>query len=286
MTTAHDAHIMSEHLPLLGASIPVGLLSGSRDWLIDRQRDLEIPDAFRPEVLYGDFRELARTARESLAGHEGRVSIHGPFLGFTIDAGDDPKLREAISGAILKALEFAESLGATQMVIHSPFWSFGANPFCADGNAGEVRAIIEQSRRTLDSVLPAARRAGCALVLENICDADPAPLLELVRSFDAEDVGLSLDVGHAHIAARRGGATPDQWVRAAGLLLAHVHLHDNDGNADRHWAPGDGDLNWHALFEALSESKAEPRLILELHRLERLPVGASRLGKEGLGLAE
>jgi sugar phosphate isomerase/epimerase len=277
---------MLDHLPKLGASIHVERLPEHLNWLLDGQRDLELPDIFSPGILYGDPRAFARKARSSLEGYSGLISIHGPFLGFTIDAGDDPGLRAAVTGALLRALDFAGELGATQMVVHSPFWSFGANPFCADGKADEADAIIDQSARTLEPVIRAARGIGCMLVVENICDADPAPLLKLVRSFDAEDLGLSLDVGHAHIASRRGGATPDQRVRQAGPLLAHLHLHDNDGNADRHWTPGDGNLGWFALFEALAESEAEPRLLLEVHDPSRLGLGAARLGRGGLALAE
>jgi hypothetical protein len=63
--------------------------------------------------------------------------------------------------------------------------------------------------------------------------------LDLARSFDSAAVKLSIDTGHAHNAHCDQGAVPvDYFVVAAGEWLAHVHLQDTDGFADRHWAPG------------------------------------------------
>jgi sugar phosphate isomerase/epimerase len=267
--------------PYVGTAIPIRLIGEYRSWLLEGQRDLEIQDAYLPQVLDGNWKVLARQAREALEGYSGRIGIHGPFVGYTFEAGFDPKLSEAISVRLRQALDFAKALGASHMVIHSPFASFGANPFTADSPRTLVQELIERTHAVLKDVLPKAEEACCALVIENIEDKNPEPLLELVRSFDSEFVRMSLDTGHASITSRYGGPTPDQWVREAGALLGHVHLHDNDGAADRHWAPGDGDINWFALFEALAESDAHPRLLLEVHGHSRTLEGAAYLSGRG-----
>jgi sugar phosphate isomerase/epimerase len=88
--------------------------------------------------------------------------------------------------------------------------------------------------------------------------------LSLIESFDDELVRLSLDTGHAYIMQRLGGPPPDQWIRDAGPLLTHIHIDDTDGLFDRHWAPGEGNINWYAVFEALEELNHSPRLLLEI----------------------
>jgi sugar phosphate isomerase/epimerase len=52
-------------------------------------------------------------------------------------------------------------------------------------------------------------------------------------------------------------------VRAAGRDLAHIHVQDADGYADRHWLPGEGTIHWHSVFAALKETGATPRLVIE-----------------------
>jgi sugar phosphate isomerase/epimerase len=266
--------------PLVGAALMAERLPAYRDWLIADQRDLEIQDPCLPSVLDGDWKPLARQIRELLDGYTGRLGIHGPFIGLTISA-YDPKLRALVADRLRQGLEFAIAVGATHMVIHSPYEYFGS-PLVAHTPAARQEPEIGLARATLEAVLPLAEQAGCTLVVENIYDSNPAPWLALVRAFESPFVRASIDTGHAMITQRAGGPPPDQWVREAGPLLAHMHLQDTDGHYDRHWAPGDGGINWYALFEALGELEAPPRMVLELRDHTNIPRGAGFLARSGL----
>jgi sugar phosphate isomerase/epimerase len=270
----------NERLPVLGAALPVALLPEYRDWLLEGQRDLEIQDAYRPEVLDGDWRPLVAQAKAALDGYTGRLGIHGPFDGLTIMS-RDPAVRELATRRLRQGLELGAALGATHMVVHSPFIFFG-DAFLPHAPAFDQATQFELVHAVLDPVLPLARESGCTLVIEGILDKNPAPLLALIRSFDDEHVRLSIDTGHAYITHLAGGPTPDGWAWAAGDLLGHLHLQDTDGRIDRHWAPGDGLLNWYALFEALGALAHRPRLIIEVKDKEQIRRGADWLVARGL----
>jgi sugar phosphate isomerase/epimerase len=263
----------------IGAALMTADLAAHREWLLAGQRDLELQDACRPEALDGDWRGLVQQGRELLRGFSGRLGIHGPFIGLTI-AAHDPQLRALVTARLLRGLEIAAALGATHMVIHSPFECFGT-PFVVSAPASRRAATIELVHATLEPVLTRATTEGITLVIENIADANPHPLLDLVRSFNSPYVRMSLDTGHAAIMERIGGPPPDQWVREAGDLLAHVHLQDTDGHDDRHWAPGNGALNWYAIFAALAALTHSPRLVLELNNPADVPRGAAYLSEKG-----
>jgi sugar phosphate isomerase/epimerase len=271
---------MTEQLPTLGAAMPARLLAEYREWLIADQRDLELQDPVWPEVLDNDWQPLVRQIRDVLDGYTGRLGIHGPFLSLDI-LGYDPKIRAVVSERFRQALHFAVDLGASHMVIHSPFIFFGS-PFLPHSPSAGQNDQIKRIQATLEEVLPLAEQAGCTLMIENIQDTNPGPLLAVVRSFNSDYVRLSLDTGHAFITHRIGGPPPDQWVREAGPLLGHVHLQDSDGQFDRHWVPGDGNLNWFALFEALGELEQTPRLMLELRNQGAIRRGAAYLAGRGL----
>jgi len=260
----------TQSLPVVGAAMPIGLLPTHRNWLLEHQgRDLELQDGYMPAVLDGDWKPLVAKAKEALDGYTGRLGIHGPYDGLWM-ASSDPLVRRMIAERYNKALEFAADLGATHMVIHSPFLFFG-HPQMAHTFANGLRQQIEYVHDTLEAVLPMARNLGLTLVIENISDTSPAPLRALVQSFDSEHLRMSLDVGHAFLMQQVGGPTPDQWVLEAGQLLGHVHLQDNDGFLDRHWNPGQGSINWRALFRALAKIDARPRMILEVRGPEIAP---------------
>ena len=121
------------------------------------------------------------------------------------------------------------------------------------------------------------------LAVENIEDRDPHIRRDIVRHFASASLRLSVDTGHAHYASRMGAAPPvDMFVRAAGEDLAHLHLQDADGLADRHWAVGDGTVPWRAVFEELGRLASGPRLIIEIRDKTDVLRSAGHLARLGL----
>jgi sugar phosphate isomerase/epimerase len=271
---------MTNALPKIGAAMRIESLPQHIDWLLAGQRDLEIQDGAYFEVLDGDWRGLAYQARQVLDGHQGRLGIHGPFISLTLLA-RDPKIRTVVSDRLRQGLDFAHALGATHMVLHSPFDFFG-NPFLPHSPGHGQADQLETIHTLLDPLLPIAQAANCTLVVETIHDTHPGPLLALIRSFNSPFVRMSLDTGHAFIKHLVGGPPPDLWVREAGELLGHLHIQDTDGQLDRHWPPGYGRINWYALFEALRTLQQSPRLVLELRNHADIPRGAQWLVAQGL----
>jgi sugar phosphate isomerase/epimerase len=268
-------------LPVLGAAMTVDLLPLHREWLIERNRDLELQDFCYAEMLDGDWRPITEVARARLDGWHGRLGIHGPFWGFSV-ASEDPAVRAVVGRRLAQGLDVCAALGASQMVVHSPYTTWDHDNL---DNRKTARArLIERVHLTLDAVVARAADQGVTLVLENIEDRDPAARVALAATFPGETVKVSIDTGHAHYAHRAHRAPPvDYFVHAAGSALDHLHLQDVDGHADRHWHPGQGDIRWHAVFAAIARSAASPRLILEVEDLAGLRKGADHL--VGLGLA-
>ncbi|MCL6707995.1 sugar phosphate isomerase/epimerase [Pseudomonas sp. R2.Fl] len=270
------------NLPILGAAMTLKSLATHRDWLLEHQRDLELQDFVEADVLNGDWSPLVARARSLLDGHTGRVGIHGPFWGFVLDT-EDPDVRAVVSKRLDQGLSVCEALGATHMVIHSPFTTWSYNHIMNERD--EFDAIIERCHLSLGAAVKRAEEIGCTLVIENIEDKDPAHRLALADSLNSPAVALSVDTGHAHYAHGSTGAPPvDHYIRIAGNRLQHVHLQDADGYADRHWSLGEGNILWHSVFAALSELTSNPRLIIELRDHSKIPASAAHLAALGLAI--
>jgi sugar phosphate isomerase/epimerase len=272
----------TSELPIVGAALTTATLAVHRDWILEKQRDLEIQDFFSSATLDGDWRAVAGEVRRLLDGYTGRLGLHGPFWGFKIDS-QDPLIRAVVTKRLLQGLDACEAIGATQMVIHSPFTTWDYNNL--DINPGSRDALAERVHQTLGDVVKRAENIGCELVIENIEDKDPKARVLLARSFNSAAVRVSIDTGHAHYAHGSTGAPPvDYYVEAAGEDLAHVHIQDADGYSDRHWLPGDGTVNWSAVFRALGRLSTKPRLLIEVKDQANIRRGAAHL--ESLGLAQ
>lgn len=267
--------------PIVGAALTTQTLAIHRGWILEQQRDLEIQDFFRAETLDGDWRPIAAEVRRLLDGYTGRLGIHGPFWGFKIDS-QDALIRAVVTKRFLQGLEACEAIGATQMVIHSPFTTWDYNNL--DINPGARDAVVERVHLTLKDVVARAESIGCELVIENIEDKDPFARVALAKSFKSAAVRVSIDTGHAHYAHISTGAPPvDYYFDAAGDALTHVHIQDTDGYSDRHWIPGDGTVRWPAVFRALGRLSSKPRLLIEVKDQTKIRRGAAHL--ESLGLA-
>lgn len=267
-------------LPLLGAAMPLVYLEKYLDFILSENRDLEVQDFVEVALLNSDWQTPASRVKALLQGHKGRLGIHGPFWGLNI-ANPDEAIRKVVTERYLQGLEVCEYLGATQMVIHSPynFWEYNN----LDNQPGAHQRMIDLCHDTLAPVVKRAENIGCTLVLENIEDIDPDARCILAESLESASVAVSVDTGHAHFVYGSLGAHPvDYFIRRAGNRLQHIHLQDADGHADRHWAIGAGNIRWHAVFKALGELESNPRLILELRDKDGILPSVHYLQASGL----
>jgi sugar phosphate isomerase/epimerase len=99
----------------------------------------------------------------------------------------------------------------------------------------------------------------------------PESLVTLIED-DLEDmnVGICIDVGHAHIMGDVGDA-----IECCSGHVVTTHLHDNRGKSDDHLTPGQGSIDWPAtlmgfqkvgydgvwMFEVANNS--DPKTVLE-----------------------
>ncbi len=263
-------------LPILGAALPYKHVVNLKDWIFEKDRTLELQDFCNPADIGKDFSDLIAAYKNVLTDYRGEFGIHGPFYGLDI-ANPDKDIRAIVQQRLLDGLDICEQLGATHMVVHSPFTFWHSLNFRNYETQNE--ALFAASTECLAPVVQRAENIGCTLMLENIEDTDPALRRDLISSIDSSNLMISIDTGHAFLAHGQYKAPPVwDFILDAGKQLGHVHLQDADGYADRHWHPGEGMLPWGAIFKTLADTGASPRLILEVHdRQELLPRTAARL---------
>jgi sugar phosphate isomerase/epimerase len=189
--------------------------------------------------LYPD-REMGRSGAPS-------VNLLHPEKSRRIDAMDEIK----------RALETAEYLRFQNLVIH----------------LGEQ--ADEWSPRTIENALSAiehlgafAHPLGVRLLLENLTGEPTSPdhLVNILETGHLTNVGVCLDLGHAHltVGVLRAIATLNSRISA-------VHVHDNRGQKDEHQWPGDGTIDWPATVKDLKALAVPPAAVLEISSLHAQP---------------
>lgn len=167
----------------------------------------------------------------------------------------DPLIRQTSLEQMQRAIHLAALVGAILVVVH-PTPCPTAHP-CPPAGPWEQQAL---------SVLCSeAAHYRVSIAIENIPPnhgfspgySDFSSLLALLEQIP--DLGITLDVGHAHLA----GIPLAAIVRCLGHRLSHVHVHDNNGLGDQHLPVGQGTIHWSGLLRALASIKYKGFLELE-----------------------
>lgn len=98
--------------------------------------------------------------------------------------------------------------------------------------------------------------------------------LKMIEEVGLSNLGVTLDVGHSIVC----GENTSKVIRdlAAKGVLRHVHLEDIKDKVHFHEIPGDGDINFLPIFQALKEVNYEGCVSVELYSLwNRDPVSAA-----------
>ena len=140
------------YLPVIGAQLTVLDLDRHRDWLFEKNRDLELPEFCMADILRSPD-AFIDMARKKLDGWSGRLGIHGPFSGFELDV-KDRGIRDVVQERLSQALDVCEKLEARQMVLHSPY-----DPWDAQNLDNGPKDRKKSIAAILDTLKPAIHRA-------------------------------------------------------------------------------------------------------------------------------
>jgi sugar phosphate isomerase/epimerase len=183
--------------------------------------------------LYPD-REMGRAGAPA-------VNVLHPEKARRIDAMDEIK----------RALESAESIPFSNMVVH-----------LGEREDGWSQRTIEYAISALEHLGAFAHPLGVRLLVENLLSdaTTPEHLVTILNLGHQDNVGICLDLGHAHITVGVADA-----VATLGSRVASLHVHDNHATKDEHLWPGDGNIDWTAGVAAIKTITPAPVAVLEIH---------------------
>lgn len=112
-----------------------------------------------------------------------------------------------------------------------------------------------QNIEGLQAVCDVAAGMGIQVGVENMVNMQfifgkqPGEVMGMIESLERENVGLTLDIGHANT-----NGMVDEFLSDLSRVI-HVHLHDNKGKSDEHLGLGKGNVNWKKVIKKLSGYK-------------------------------
>jgi sugar phosphate isomerase/epimerase len=210
--------------------------------------------------------------RDLLERHAIHLGLH--TLSAVNVAETSPFLRDAVDEYLKAYVDLSRRLGAEWIVVHAGYH------FTADFEQRKG-AALERLRRISDH----AERAGTRLLLENM---NPEPKDAEVRylghdvaecryffdNLTSPALGWAFTVNHAHM-------LPEGIGRFAELFdlkrCGEVRIADNKGDKEEHLRPGEGTIDFRAMFDRLEGAGYDRHYMLAFGSIEDMRAGRETL---------
>lgn len=209
---------------------------------------LEIAEFCTPWFLDTEFLEIDSMIRQKMT-HTSRCVLHGPFSEL-FPCAIDPKIRAVAAERYRQTIQIAQEYGITKIVLHG-----GYNP-----RIYYPVWYIEQSILFWKDFLKEIPE-GMVICLENVFEEEPGMLAQIIRGVGDPKIRMCLDVGHVNAYSK----IPIQdWLKETGDLIAHLHIHNNDGSQDTHSQLNEGSIPMRELLTEIQKHCPDATITLEL----------------------
>ena len=193
--------------------------------------------------------ERVRAVREQCVRHDIHLGLH-TLSGVNV-AEFSPYLSDAVATYLRANIDLANRLGCAWLVVHAGFHF-----------SSHIEARKAASLAQLQSAVDYAEQTGTRLLLENM-NAEPddaevhylgytvAECQEYFGAITSPHLGWAFTVNHAHLVPEG----IDGFVDTFGIdRIGEVRLADNLGDKESHLRPGEGNIDFTALFRRLESS--------------------------------
>jgi sugar phosphate isomerase/epimerase len=168
------------------------------------------------------------------------LSVHAPYSDLNLASLNYPIWRESVR-QVLACIDGAA--GLTDRVTVHPGYLSPMGKLLPD-------KVWNLQKSALTEIGEYADDRGVRIFLENMGGLKevlcrfPEEILGMIEG--VENIGFTLDVGHAHTVGK-----VREFLRVLPQVN-HVHIHDNNGTADQHLAVGDGTIPWEEVGRAVA----------------------------------
>lgn len=187
------------------------------------------------------------------AGGLNPSSFHLPFGDAWDISSANEEIRTWALGEMIKFIDWCAERKITYVILHASF-----EPI-ADADRPMRMANAVASIKVMGE---AAAKVGVVVAVEDLprtclgnCGDD---MMTLIGNGEFEGVGICFDVNHLLKESHK------DFIEKTGKYIVTTHLSDYDFVDERHWLPGEGDINWKELREMMDAVGYEGRWLFEL----------------------
>ncbi len=207
------------------------------------------------EIYYeGKHRESVKNILDILSTGDLKPYMHAPFSDLNIASLNNVVLNES-KKQIKHSIDVAREIEAEVVTVHFGRYSPLGLSYPEDSVRQNLESIKEIQRH--------AQRQQVEVSFENAPNGFGAmygPLDLIEKLVENEGISITLDIGHANT----WGVPAQEFMTRLNDSIAHIHLHDNNGDSDGHLSIGSGNMDFEKIVEGLNAISYKKALCLEM----------------------
>ena len=167
-------------------------------------------------------------------------SFHLPFWPFDEIDISHPKMAEKSIEYLTGYIRKASAIGIDKFIIHASGEPIAEN---------DRKSRMECAKKSLCTLAEIAKEYGSIICVEDLprtcLGRSSQDMKELLSAHG--DLRACFDTNHLL------DEKITDFIHALGDKIVTTHISDYDYNNERHWLPGEGDMDWQAIYRALCE---------------------------------
>lgn len=187
------------------------------------------------------------------------VLLHGFFSNLNI-AAKDPLIAQISKKRYYQSLELAEFFDVSLVVFHTCF-----NNLLKHRQYQEM--FFLKNIEFYNDFIKHFEDLGITVTMENVHESSPDFIRNLVAAVNSPYFGTTIDIGHCNL---HSNLTPSQWIREYGIMLKHMHFHNNFKDEDSHSSLLKGNVNIKEILLTLKELRLYPTITFEIFEKDEL----------------
>ncbi len=197
--------------------------------------------------------------KKILADFDKDVTLHGFFSNLNI-AAKDPLIKEVSIQRYNQTLELASVFDVKKVVLHT----------CLN-NLLKQKSYQEMFFLTniefFNQYVKNYEDLGIILTMENVHEPNPDYIRNLIAAVNSPNFKATIDIGHCNLHSDLSIST---WIKEYGIMLNHMHFHNNFKNEDSHSGLLNGSLDIKEILKTLKQMQLYPTITFEIFDYDEL----------------
>lgn len=184
-----------------------------------------------------------------------KYSVHSPLIDINI-ASLTNSIKKASIGEMKNSIKLANKIDADIVVVHP-----GTIPFLGRGDEDKICNISKESIKEIGDY---GKDLGVTVAIENMPEIDVfiyKNIYDLDNLLQDLNMSMTLDIGHANTV---GFSANEMYFDS----IKHIHLSDNNGDDDSHYALGEGSIDFKTCINNFEDKKYDGIYMIEVNNTD------------------